>query len=570
MICLLLVSSAVVRAQQVHIVHSAEERYIFESLDSLSTAKKINSYLDSVRLKGYLSSGIDSISSLGDTTHHYVYIGEKYSVIKIISTNLPDGYLSSNILTINDISVLYESVIKDYENNGYPFAFIRLDSSATFGDTIVTSLFFEPNWFTVYDSLEIYGDCKLSKKYLAKYLGVERGKPYSEKDIRALNARLNNLPLVKVKRQPTVVFYRKLAKVVLFIDDVVTDRFDGVVGFAPNSTNTEENSLLLTGEVNVELNNLFQSGKQLELHWRNYLQRSQMLNVSATLPYIANTRIGVHGSFDLNKFDTLFVNLKSKLSFRYQQKGNNYVQLYYQNTNSNLITADTNQIRSTGRLPVNNPYRIDEYGLEAYTQQLDYLPNPRKGIKVRADISIGQRTLLRNNEIDAVLFNDGNGNFISIYDTLQQRSNLRGNLLIDFTAFVPIRKRTTIKQYVGVRGLISPNILFNELYNFGGYQTLRGFDENDIFASKYLLYTTELRYLIGKNSNIGVFFNAAAVENTIESTNLIYDVPFGFGLSANIDVGNGILNLAYALGKQQNNPIQLSAAKFHFGLINYF
>lgn len=570
MICILLVSGILAKGQHVSLVYDTGEQITVLAPDSLTAVKRINGHLDSLRLNGFMSAGVDTIYRQLDTTFVRIYKGSKYTHVSIRSTNLPSGYLLSKELKNNEIEFVYSSVIKDYENNGYPFAFIRLDSSQTKGDTIETSLFFEPNWYTVYDSLEVYGDCKLSKKYLAKYLGIEKGKPYSEKDIQALNTRLNNLPLVKVKRQPTVVFYRKLAKVVLFIDDVVTDRFDGVVGFAPNSTNTEENTLLLTGEVNIELNNLFQSGKQLELHWRNYLQRSQMLNVSGTLPYIANSRIGLNGSFDLNKFDTLFVNLKSQLSFRYQQKGNNYVQVYYQNVNSNLITADTNQVRTSGRLPVNNPYRIDNYGLEAYTQQLDYLPNPRKGIKLRADVSIGQRTLLRNNEIDAVLFEDGNGNLISIYDTLQKRSNLRGNLVLDITAFIPVKKRATIKQYLGVRGLLSPNILFNELYNFGGYQNLRGFDENDLFASKYVLYTTEFRYLISRNSNVGVFFNAAALENTIESDQLIYDVPFGFGVSANIDVGNGILNLAYALGTQQNNPIQLGAAKFHFGLINYF
>ena len=62
----------------------------------------------------------------------------------------------------------------------------------------------------------------------------------------------------------------------------------------------------------------------------------------------------------------------------------------------------------------------------------------------------------------------------------------------------------------------------------------------------------------------------ALIENKIESERLIYDVPYGFGASANIQVGKGILNLAYALGSQQGNPLQLSAAKFHFGVINYF
>ena len=66
------------------------------------------------------------------------------------------------------------------------------------------------------------------------------------------------------------------------------------------------------------------------------------------------------------------------------------------------------------------------------------------------------------------------------------------------------------------------------------------------------------------------FINAAAIENVSESSVLIKDIPFGFGALANIQVGKGILNLAYALGSQQGNGLKLNSAKFHFGVVNYF
>ena len=121
-----------------------------------------------------------------------------------------------------------------------------------------------------------------------------------------------------------------------------------------------------------------------------------------------------------------------------------------------------------------------------------------------------------------------------------------------------------------MNALFAKQIFFNELNNFGGYSTLRGFDENELFASKALSYTLEYRYFIGENSNVGLFANAAAIENNIQSDKFIFDIPYGFGAIANIQVGKGILNLAYALGSQQGNPLQLSKAKFHFGVVNYF
>jgi outer membrane protein assembly factor BamA len=422
----------------------------------------------------------------------------------------------------------------------------------------------------VYDSLVYIGNAQISKKYLSKYLQLEEGKLYSEQSIKEIDKNLRNLPLVKINASSQVIFFRGLVRVVLYIDDAVTDRVDGIVGLAPNSNNRSNNDLLITGEVNVELNNLFKSGKQLEIHWRNYLENSQKLDLGLTFPYLFNTKIGVNGEFNLNKFDTNFVTLKSKLSLRYQQAGNNYIQFYYQNINSNLLSADTSAVRSLKRIPSNNPFNIDNYGLALYTRDLDYLPNPRKGYTLLADVAVGQKTVERNTQVNRVKFTDAStGQLISIYDTMNLKS-VRLDISVSTSFFIPIKKRGTIHQKLSFNGLFANQIFFNELYNFGGFSTLRGFDENEIFASKVLSYTLEYRYLIGENSNVGLFVNTAAIENTLQSSDLVYDTPYGFGLLANIQVGKGILNLAYALGTQQGNAIQLNAAKFHFGVVNYF
>jgi translocation and assembly module TamA len=201
---------------------------------------------------------------------------------------------------------------------------------------------------------------------------------------------------------------------------------------------------------------------------------------------------------------------------------------------------------------------------------LDYLQNPRRGLTLLADIAVGQKTIERNTQVNRVKFTDAStGQLISIYDTMNLKS-MRLDISVSTSFFIPIKKRGTIHQKLSFNGLFANQIFFNELYNLGGFSTLRGFDENEIFASKVLSYTLEYRYLIGENSNVGLFVNTAAIENTLQSSDLVYDTPYGFGLLANIQVGKGILNLAYALGTQQGNTIQLNAAKFHFGVVNYF
>ncbi len=569
-----MVASFYTRAQQVVLatIHTTDTSYLTVS-DSFEVTRITQEKISLLRKKGHLASGIDTVFHSNDTLWQVMHVGPAYTTLHINSHNIGTEYLPQKnhlVMNISSFERLQKQLLTLHENTGYPFAQLFLKDNYTQGDTLFSTLFFDPYIKFEYDTIAYNGRTTLSKKYLAKYLDIQPGQVYNEIAIKTMDKKLRNLPLVRVTGSSRVVFVRDKAQVILQIEDVITDRIDGVIGLAPNSENGAENQLLITGEVNIELNNLFQSGKQLELHWRNYLQNSQKLDASFTYPYLFNTKVGISSEFNLNKFDTLFVNLKGKFSLRYQQQGNNYLEVYYQNISSNLLNADTSRIRTTKSIPTNNPYRIDNYGLAVFQQDLDYMPNPRKGYKLLADVAIGQKQILPNADIRQVTFaNAENGTLINVYDTARLRST-RLDIKISSTYYIPIKERSTLRQVISFHGLFSENLFFNELYNFGGYATLRGFDENELFASKALTYLIEYRYLIGENSNVGLFANTALIENTLESDRLVNDIPYGFGASANIQVGKGILNLAYALGSQQGNPLQLSAAKFHFGIINYF
>ena len=249
---------------------------------------------------------------------------------------------------------------------------------------------------------------------------------------------------------------------------------------------------------------------------------------------------------------------------------NFHIQFYYQNIQSNLLSVDTNSIRLQERIPSNNPFNIDNYGLSIFQKKVDYLNNPREGFAILTDLAIGQKTIQKNRDINNMKFFDTQtGKTLSLYDTIKLKQ-LRLNAIINLTSFIPIKEKSTIYQNLSFRGLFSDQVFFNELYNFGGYSTLKGFDENEFFASKSLIYTLEYRYLIGTNSYIGLFINAAAYEDKLKSSSLIYDTPLGFGLSSSLEIGQGILNISYALGSQNDNGFQLGSAKIHFGIINYF
>ena len=73
----------------------------------------------------------------------------------------------------------------------------------------------------------------------------------------------------------------------------------------------------------------------------------------------------------------------------------------------------------------------------------------------------------------------------------------------------------------------APSIYQNELYRFGGTNSLRGFNEESIFATTKTILTFEYRFLLDQNSAVFAFFNQGFYENT--SLNYVKDMPYGFG-----------------------------------------
>jgi hemolysin activation/secretion protein len=104
----------------------------------------------------------------------------------------------------------------------------------------------------------------------------------------------------------------------------------------------------------------------------------------------------------------------------------------------------------------------------------------------------------------------------------------------------------------------------------GGLRTLRGFDEESISASSYSIFSLEYRFLLDQNSFFSVFSDYGLYENNTTGSEYIYDTPLGIGAGISFETKAGIFTFNYAVGSQFGNPIDVRAAKIHFGFINFF
>ena len=115
--------------------------------------------------------------------------------------------------------------------------------------------------------------------------------------------------------------------------------------------------------------------------------------------------------------------------------------------------------------------------------------------------------------------------------------------------------------------LISDSYLENELFRFGGINSIRGFEENSLTASLYGVINTEYRYLLSNNIFIHSIIDGAYLEN---KTLNIKEKLFGYGFGFGILTKSGLLKFNYANGKSQNQKFKFSNSKIHLSLIANF
>lgn len=548
--------------------------------DTLALVQELDAVLLQCNELSFLNASYRQFDKEGDTLKAQVDLGYSYRWVRLRKGNVGSDILGSagfreeqfrgKIFNPGQYTRRAERMLQFLENNGYPFASIRLDSIEADSGGISAAMNLQLNELITFDTIELIGNANIKKTYLYRYLGIRPGSQYNEQVMQQINSRISQVPFLKTARSSSIYFYGTKAMPILYLDNRKASSVDGVIGFAPNNTQTgaTSNKLLITGEANLKLQNLFGSGKSFDLNYRSFLGNSQDLKIKFMYPYILGTNLAMDYELALLKQDTTFLDVKNEFGLQYRFIGTDYFKVFYSIQTTSLITVDTNLVKSTRRLPNASDIRNNTYGIGFKMTRLDYFLNPRKGFGVELNAGVGVKQIVKNPTIDALVFTDINSRQYSLYDTMKLKYiqyRFQGNA----EYFIPLFSRAALRLQVNGGHIVAENLFVNELFRIGGIRTLKGFDEQAIFASTYLIGNTELRYLLQQNSNVILFWNGAYYRNSVRNP-VLSDRPYGFGAGFNFETGAGIFSIFYAVGKEFNNPIDFNKAKVHFGFVNYF
>ena len=520
------------------------------SNSKLETKKIADEYWLELIQNGHLCASIDSIV-LADSLHHkiYIYRGEKYSVDKVI-TNIPstiksqigfkENYLVDKKISTVKLKRLIENTLTYCNNNGHPFAFIKLDQTKIHNQSISLDLNLTLGPLVTIDSIILNPEIIDQKKTIQQIINIKNGDVFNQNLINEISTRIKETPYMMEINTPEYEFINN--KVSLFINakNRPANFINGILGIQPQN----DGSIDITGDANVKFINGLKKGETISLKWRKMYAQSQSLNSIIELPYLLNSSFGLFNNLDMLKKDSTFFNISNKIGSTYSFTEKSKLGLYYLFSRSNLLTT-INDINF-------NSTAINSFGIVYKLDKLDYKFNPRKGFFSSGDLQFGFK------------------NISSASDTLIEKNN-SSNYQFDLTlaSYIPIRNKSTIKLACNFGSIINPILYENELYRIGGLNLLRGFDEESLWASSYLIGSIEYRLILEQNSNLFVFFDGGWIEKKL-THEYINDIPYGFGAGINFETKPGIFSISYALGSQQNNPILFKTAKIHFGFVNFF
>jgi outer membrane protein insertion porin family len=100
---------------------------------------------------------------------------------------------------------------------------------------------------------------------------------------------------------------------------------------------------------------------------------------------------------------------------------------------------------------------------------------------------------------------------------------------------------------------------------FGGFESLRGYRENQFHGTSIAWVNLEYRFIVGRNSRV-FLFNDWGFYRYDNANDSISDILTGYGVGIRFDTPLGIMGVDYGLGKGDS----FSTGKIHFGIINSF
>lgn len=495
--------------------------------------------LDSLRSIGFYTLTLDSIKS----PNIYLNKGKMYKKIWVKNDSIFNK--KEDWFAVQNLDSLVQNIQAKYANEGFPFSEFKIIPLGYKHGEVQVKL--ELNLFPqrTIDHIEVIGYEKLSKGFIRNNLGLKIGETYNEQKLLEASERISYSSFIKETNEPQTLFNTDSTTVYLYVEKVNSNSFDGILGFG----NDENGDFQLNGNVKVELSNNFNGMEIIRLNWIATADKSNSLDLNVRIPYLFQSEIGTQTYFNMYKKDSTYVNLKIEERLFYQLNN-------YSNIGLNLSYETSNFVLDESPL-IDNLYEdFNKTGIGASYEFLR--PTQKRLMEGKSKLFILGKALRKKTSEFQVEVND-------YFDTKIQQYEVG----IDAFHLFQLHPQHYLKSSIEAFGLFGSEkeLAMNELYRIGGFNSIRGFNEESIIASTYGVLSMEYRFMPNDGIYISTFGDYAFIENkSADFSENLFGVGVGFSFLTQL----GIFNMSYAVGKQSNEGFDFKNSKIHFGILTRF
>jgi len=505
---------------------------------------EINRILQQVKKRGFFTARIDSISKADKTFSAHIDLGKKTNKIIIINKLKPEertklygasqtseSAIDSIKIKTNEFDEFTNQLLKQIDKLGKSFSEISYINPILKNDTLIIELTISDSSNRTIDKVIVRGYNAFPEKFISNYFLINTKTVFSKQKLKTISTLTNRLDFIKENKAPEVLFKKDSTHLYLFFDKLGTSSFDGIVNF---SSKENGKGLLLNGNLDLKLNNIFNSGEKFEIIWNKVSDEKTDFKINSYVPYLFNSKFSTTLEFNLYRQDSTFINTNFKFNTDYSINQRSHASVLYRSENSNyLLNTLNNEITSYSNYFIGLGYQMKKLST---SKLYDF----NKGIKL--NLIVGKR----KTSLESI-------------NQLKLHFSVFTNLQINDKGYLAIKNESGL--------LTSKNYLLNELFRIGGANSIRGYNEQSIFTNGYSYSNIEFRYLLDRSSYLYSITDLGAYKES--STKKIKKL-LGIGAGYQFKINNNFVNIGYVISTNSRTNTKLNNSRLVIKWTSFF
>ncbi|MBA4155168.1 hypothetical protein [Flavobacterium sp.] len=458
----------------------------------------------------------------------HIYIGKENSELIQENYELKNGVL---ILPIASVESFMNLQLKKLEQKGYSLANLKLENFRTEDSLLFADLKIKKNSQRILNDIVINGPSKFPESHKRNLMRLYANRTFNQDGLQKVFKEIEEYRFVKQTKYPEILFTQDSTKIYVYLEKAKSNRFDGFIGFS----NEEDGKFSFNGYLDILLHNILNSGEQFLIYWKNDGKKQTSFNIGLQVPYLFKSPIGIKAELNIFKKDSTFQNTNTSIDLGYFFNYNSRLYLGYQATES----SDIQNVNSSFISDFTNSFVTSQYEFTKFKTD-DFL-FPEKTV-FHFKIGLGKRDSKTDSQ-----------------NQVFGKMELRHNFYLNAKNIIHLKSQNYL--------LTSENYIVNELYRFGGINSIRGFNENSLQGNLFTSLLTEYRYVLSPGMYIHSIIDYGYYQDQTTALNdSLIGLGFGFGLLTK----NGLFNLIYANGSTNDQAIKLANSIVHISFKSSF